>query len=89
MKSGDYSFSHENEYHRKEFSRISNRIFTQKTFSSQHALFAREAPRFWREFRGEQYDPAKFELVRRGWDHEHCTICCFKIEDGFTYWENA
>ena len=43
---------------------------------------------FWQPYRGEAYDPEKFELVEGGWDHEHCDVCWEKIVDGVAYWTN-
>ena len=39
-------------------------------------------------YTGQRYDPAKFELVEGGWDHEHCDVCSVRIEEGNTYWPN-
>jgi len=31
---------------------------------------------------GQRYDPADFELVRGGWDHDHCEICWWSLTEG-------
>ena len=41
------------------------------------------------EYTGQPYDEAKYELVRDRWDHYHCKVCDFRINAGYTYWENA
>jgi hypothetical protein len=66
--------------------------FVQRTFSSHAALVAREpvnGHRMSRDYHGEPYDASKFELVEGKWDHEHCSVCWFTINDGHTYWENG
>ena len=92
MKSGDPSIARDTEYYRKAFSEILDRNFVQRTFSSHAALVAREpvnGHRMWQDYHGEPYDASKFELVEGKWDHEHCSICWFTINDGHTYWENG
>lgn len=32
-----------------------------------------------REYIGQAYDPTKFKLVRRGWSHDHCEICWWRL----------
>lgn len=53
--------------------------------------------RRWREFKDgtsecpwneQQYNADLFEKIEDGWDHEHCCICRFTIDSGYTYWEN-
>jgi len=92
MKSGDFSMTRDDERHRKWFSKIKDKDFEQRTFSTRPALVAKEpvnGHRMWREYDGGPYDELKFDLVKGMWDHEHCCICFFKIKDGFTYWQNA
>ena len=31
------------------------------------------------KFTGQKYDPAKWELVQNGWDHDHCLFCSQSI----------
>ena len=33
-------------------------------------------------------DPSKFEVIKDGWDHEHCDVCWARVEEGDTYWPN-
>ena len=40
----------------------------------------------WKPYRGEAYDPAVYELVDGGWDHEHCAVCWARVEAGDRYW---
>jgi hypothetical protein len=42
----------------------------------------------WKEFKGEAFDEAEFTKVEGYWDHEHCSVCWFDIEDGYTFWSN-
>ena len=92
MKSGDFSISRDDISYQSEFAKIQDRQFVQRTFSAQPALVAKEAVnghRMWKEYDGKPYDSSRYDLVEGMWDHEHCSICFFKITDGFTYWENT
>ena len=40
-------------------------------------------------YRGEPFDPEKFELREGGWDHEHCEVCWTHVEPGDSYWPNV
>jgi hypothetical protein len=40
------------------------------------------------KYSGEDFDPAIFEVVQGGWDHEHCNVCWTKIQAGDEYWDN-
>jgi hypothetical protein len=31
---------------------------------------------------GQQYDPAYYDLVHGGWNHDHCEICWWTLSDG-------
>jgi hypothetical protein len=91
MKSGDFSISRDDDYHRKAFAEIRRRDFQQVTFSTRPALVAREpvnGHRMWKDYHGEPYDESKFDLVEGMWDHEHCSVCWFSIQDKHTYWQN-
>jgi hypothetical protein len=92
MKSGDYSVDRISESFKKQFSEIRDRAFVQRTFSTRSALVATEqvnGHRMTKDYHGGAYDESKFTLVPGTWDHEHCSVCWFKITNGFTYWENA
>ncbi len=39
-------------------------------------------------YTGEPFDPEEYELREGDWDHEHCDVCWFKVEDGTAYWPN-
>lgn len=43
-------------------------------YHSTPALFTRDGS-FWRQYHGEDYDPAEWEVREGGWDHEHCHFC--------------
>jgi len=92
MKSGDYSISRDSEDFRKQFAGIKDRAFVQQTFATRPGLVAKEpvnGHRMTKDYHGEQYDESKFDLVPGMWDHEHCSVCWFKIKDGHTYWQNT
>jgi hypothetical protein len=50
-----------------------------------HAPLNEEGGHLWKPFRGEPYDPAVYELIQDGWDHEHCDVCWARIADGDVY----
>jgi len=69
MKSGDYSASRDDEYHRNEFAQIADREFVQRTFTTHPALRAKEGLNgctVYSDYHGEAYDVSKFELVEGG-----------------------
>ena len=37
-------------------------------------------------YHGEPFDSAQYRLVRGGWDHEHCYLCCAKVLPGDEWW---
>lgn len=92
MRSGDFSVSRDDDYYRKEFAEIADRAFVQRSFASRAALVAKKPVngcRVWADYHGQAYDESEYELVEGMWDHDHCSICWFRITDGFTYWENS
>ncbi len=91
MKSRDYSISRDDEYYRNELGEITDRQFSQRTFTPHAALLAKEpvnGHRAWSDYHGEPYDTSKYDLVEGAWDHEHCSVCLFSIKNGHRYWEN-
>ena len=40
-------------------------------------------------YTGQEYDPAKYELVDADWDHEHCLVCWHTINPGDKYWYDS
>jgi hypothetical protein len=38
---------------------------------------------------GGEFDADELDLVQGRWDHEHCIVCYFRIEPGYTYWQNG
>ncbi len=43
----------------------------------------------WVPYRGQPFDPAAWEVVEGGWDHEHCDVCYARVADGMAYWANT
>ena len=65
--------------------------FDQVDFSSSPALISKKlvkGHRMWKAYKGGNYNQEEFDLVEGLWDHEHCSLCEFKIMDGHTYWHN-
>jgi hypothetical protein len=91
MKSGDLSASNDACF-REAFAGIRDPNFVQRTFLTRPALIAKEpvnGHRMSKDYHGGPYDQSKFDLVEGVWDHDHCSVCWFKIRDGHTYWENG
>jgi hypothetical protein len=91
MKSGQFDAEVSREYFHAAIADIHNHEFVQRTFHPRPALIVKElvnGHRMSKEFKGEIFDPNKFDKVEGHWDHEHCSICWFKIVEGYTYWEN-
>src|ERR1700722_17646613 len=91
MKSGEPNYDRNEPAVTEAFSRIKNRDFIQIEFHPKAALVKREPMnglRMWKEYKGEPFDEAEFTKVEGYWDHEHCSVCWFDIEDGHTYWSN-
>jgi len=91
MKSGDYSVSRTGEEMAGAFAAIRDRHFEQRTFSARPALVARQlinGHRQSKDYHGGPYDASLYDMVPGMWDHDHCSVCFFRIEEGFTYWEN-
>lgn len=92
MRSGDPNLDRNSEYAREVAYRITDREFSVETFHPYPALLSREpvrGARMWKPYQGGDYDQEEFELVEGMWDHEHCSVCNFKITAGQTYWVNA
>lgn len=67
--------------------------FVQKTFHPYACLLSKEplneeGARLWEPYRGQPYDPDRFELMDDAWDHEHCDVCYAHVDDGMVYWSN-
>lgn len=65
--------------------------FVQKAFSPYPCLALRhslseDGGAFRMPYRDEPFDPAVYELVESGWDHEHCDVCRVRITGGDVYW---
>jgi hypothetical protein len=92
MKSGDFSVSRDDAYHRERFAEITDPNFVCRTFATRAALVGRtlvSGHRVTKDYHGGPFDHAAFDLVEGRWDHEHCSICWFTIRDGHSYWENG
>jgi hypothetical protein len=90
-KSGDSSIDRSNIYYRGRWEETIDKVFTQTVFLSYPALVNKElvnGHRPWKPYYGEEYDKEKYDLIEDMWDHEHCSICNFKISEGNTYWIN-
>lgn len=91
-RSGESNINRDQEYYRRTWDEILDKTFTQTIFHSYPALVSKElvnGHRMWQPYCGAEYDKSKYDLVEGMWDHEHCSICNFKILDDHTYWFNA
>ncbi len=91
IRSGDTAEDRRSDYLKSEFDEILDKEFIQTTFAKVSALVSKnrtDNQRHWKEYHGANYDEQEFELVEDAWDHEHCSVCLFKIKPGNTYWYN-
>ncbi len=91
MKSGHdhYNGIWGNPYYDNEAISLANLVFEHRVFVKGPALVARKAKDGWttqKEYKGEPFDDSEWRLVEKGWDHQHCRVCQFSIEEGMTYW---
>jgi len=92
MRSGDEHDGWEGEYYQRQLRQISDYNFVQKVFAPGPALVELHPSGKWREsrpFEGEKYDESKYKVVENQWDHEHCYVCDWRIDDDYSYWQNA
>ena len=81
----------DHDYYRKTFDEITDKRFYDCVFHSYAALVSKEpinGQRMWKPYYGGHFDGEIYELIEDMWDHEHCSICSYKIEDGQSYWVN-
>ena len=63
--------------------RLSESTWMLKPWSASSALFPKDdGPSA--KFHGQEFDPAKYELVEEGWSHDHCPFCWVTISDETT-----
>lgn len=90
-RSGDPTIDRKNDYYRRVWEETIDKTFAQTIFIPYPALVRRElvnGHRNWKPYYGGEYNKEKYDLVKDMWDHEHCSICNFKITEGKTYWSN-
>lgn len=91
MTSGDFANPVDDKTWQANLAELQGRTYTQVTFSKRPALLSKKpvnGHRMWKDYHGGPYDEDAFDLVQDMWDHEHCSVCYFKILDGHTYWES-
>jgi len=88
MRSGDSSTMDYNYFSvRLEFDSIDDKEFRQMVFHPLPALVDK-INRRWRAYMGGEYDKERFDVVDGMWNHEHCDICNFSVDENYTYWVN-
>jgi hypothetical protein len=64
--------------------------FVRRTYCGQDTLVSREPNEAGYYvsvvYHGESFDPARYRVVRGGWDHEHCHLCWAKVLPGDEWW---
>jgi hypothetical protein len=68
------------------------RDFTSQIFSSAPAMVKKEPVnglRIWTKYDPATFSDSEYEIVPGMWDHEHCSICWKKIQEGAPYWQNS
>jgi hypothetical protein len=92
MRTGDPKLNRNDAYYNSRFAEIVDKIFTLETFHPYPALVSKvpvNGHRMWKPYYGGDYDKEQYDPVEGMWDHEHCSLCDFKIEDGHSYWTNG
>lgn len=90
MRSGYHNYKGiwGNPYYDDEATPLLGRDFRQRVFTASPALVAVHARNGWRaeeEYKGQEFDPTRWRLVERRWDHQHCRVCQFPIDEGMTF----
>jgi hypothetical protein len=91
MKESDPEFGKWSHYD-AEVAAITDRVFVQRTFYIRPSIRSKKAADGWfqsRPDKGEPFDESEWTLVPGGWDHEHCSLCFSRINDGMNYWSNG
>jgi len=90
MRSGYEHDGWDGEYYQSSLRNIAKFDFQQKTFMPYAGLVSQEGDlRKTVPYTGQDYDELTHTVVPGRWDHEHCYVCGFRIDEGFTYWENS
>ena len=91
MRSGFEGNRWEDEYYQSSLRCVDDFSFVQHTFEPGPALVEKahgtghsETP-----FSGQAFDPDRYEVVQGAWDHDHCYVCEFRFEGGYTFWQNT
>jgi hypothetical protein len=91
-KSGELDIDRKNDYYRCKWDEIGVKAFNQTVFQPYSALVFKDlvnGHRMFQPYSGGPYDKDKYDLVKDQWDHEHCSICNFKIMKDCSYWFNT
>ena len=93
MRSGypPESYKWDEEYYQVTLRDLGDLNFVQSEFSPKPALVPRKTRQdglVETEYNGQPFDSDEFELVARRWDHQHCKSCLFRIEEGYSHWQN-
>jgi hypothetical protein len=87
QKIDDYS----SEYYQSVLQHIVDFKFVNREFALAPALYTQlENGRKWEQYRGQSYQQDGSQwIVPDDWDHEHCSVCYWRIAPGDSYWENT
>ena len=91
MKSGydNYTRIWGNPYYDDEAVTLKDMSFGQRLFTKWPALVSIQVKDGFRsqiKYNGQIFDPKRWRLDPKGWNHEHCHVCQFSIIEGMTYW---
>jgi hypothetical protein len=68
------------------------RDFRRRIFSCSPAMVKKQpvnGHRMWTEYDPATFSDAEYDIVPGMWDHEHCSVCGEKIQEGDTFWQNS
>jgi hypothetical protein len=90
-RTGQRIDNYSSEYYQSVLRYIVDFDFVHRVYDLAPALYTQtESGKKWERYQGQQYvrDDTQW-IVPDGWDHEHCSVCGWRIGPGDSYWENA
>ena len=89
-RSGDKIDDYSGEFYQSSLRYIEDYTFVNRVFAEAPALVTRhDSAVETKPYAGEPYDPSFQTVEPKGWNHEHCYVCGWEIDAGYSYWENT
>jgi hypothetical protein len=80
----------EDEYYQRPLRALEDFEFVPKVFVAGPAVSTpvRDGLVETEPYVGQGYLPSKQRVVEGAWDHETCYVCEWRIDEGYSYWQN-